>query len=115
MSYNSFGNLFRFTTFGESHGPAIGCIVDGVPPNIRLIEEDIQKSLDKRKPGKSKYTTQRKEPDKVKILSGVFNGLTTGTPISLIIENIDSKSKYLKKPDNCIKTPLFEAVYSILL
>ncbi len=93
MSYNSFGNLFRFTTFGESHGPAIGCIVDGVPPNISLIEEDIQKSLDKRKPGQSKYTTQRKEPDKVKILSGVFNGLTTGTPISLIIENIDSKSK----------------------
>jgi|TARA_B100001094_G_C18078211_1_gene743763 chorismate synthase len=93
MSYNTFGNLFRFTTFGESHGPAIGCIVDGVPPRIPLIEDDIQKWLDKRKPGQSKYTTQRKEPDKVRILSGVLDNLTTGTPISLLIENIDSKSK----------------------
>jgi len=93
MSYNSFGHLFRFTTWGESHGEAIGCVIDGVPPNISLTEKDIQVHLDKRKPAQSKYTTQRKESDRVKILSGVFEGVTTGTPISLIIENEDQRSK----------------------
>ncbi len=93
MSYNTFGQLFRFTTFGESHGPSIGCIVDGTPPGINLSEEDIQYLLDKRRPGASKVTTQRKEPDKIKILSGVFEGKTTGTPIGLVIENIDTRSK----------------------
>ena len=93
MSYNTFGQLFRFTTFGESHGPSIGCIVDGTPPGINLNEQDIQYLLDKRRPGASKVTTQRKEPDKIKILSGVFEGKTTGTPIGLVIENIDTRSK----------------------
>ena len=93
MSFNTFGKLFRFTTWGESHGPAIGCIVDGCPPNINLKEQDIQIELDKRKPGQSKFTTQRKEDDKVQILSGVFEGKTTGTPISLIIYNKDMRSK----------------------
>jgi len=93
MSSNTFGTLFRFTTFGESHGPAIGCVVDGTPPGIKLTEADIQVFLDKRKPGQSKYTTQRREPDAVKILSGVFNGVTTGTPIGLLIENVDQRSK----------------------
>jgi chorismate synthase len=93
MSSNTFGTLFRFTTFGESHGPAIGCIVDGVPPLINLSEADIQVFLEKRKPGTSKYTTQRHEPDAVKIMSGVFEGVTTGTPIGLMIENIDARSK----------------------
>ncbi len=91
--FNSFGHLFRFTTWGESHGPAIGCVVDGVPPGIKLSEADIQPWLDRRKPGQSKFTTQRKEEDKVEILSGVFEGLTTGTPISLIIHNMDARSK----------------------
>jgi chorismate synthase len=93
MSGNSFGHLFKFTTFGESHGPAIGCIVDGTPPNIDLDEQDIQIWLDKRKPGQSRFTTQRKEADTVKILSGVFEGKTTGTPIGLLIENTDQRSK----------------------
>ncbi len=93
MSSNTFGTLFRFTTFGESHGPAIGCVVDGVPPLIPLNEADIQVWLDKRKPGQSKYTTQRREPDAVRILSGVFEGKTTGTPIGLLIENVDARSK----------------------
>jgi len=93
MSFNTFGKQFRFTTWGESHGPAIGCVVDGCPPNINLKEQDIQLELDKRKPGQSKFTTQRKEDDKVQILSGVFEGKTTGTPISLIIYNQDMKSK----------------------
>ena len=93
MSHNSFGHLFRFTTFGESHGPAIGCVVDGTPPGIPLTEADIQIDLNKRRPGQSKYTTQRQEPDTVKILSGVFKGVTTGTPIGLMIENIDQRSK----------------------
>ena len=93
MSFNTFGKLFRFTTWGESHGPAIGCIVDGCPPNINLKEQDIQIELDKRKPGQSKFTTQRKEDDKVQILSGLFEGKTTGTPISLIIYNKDMRSK----------------------
>ena len=93
MSFNTFGTLFRFTTFGESHGPAIGCVVDGVPPRIPLREADIQVWLDKRRPGQSKYTTQRQEPDTVRILSGVFDGMTTGTPIGLLIENVDARSK----------------------
>jgi len=93
MSFNTFGKLFRFTTWGESHGPAIGCIVDGCPPNIQLKEHDIQIELNKRRPGQSKFTTQRKESDKVQILSGVFDGRTTGTPISLIIYNKDMKSR----------------------
>ncbi len=93
MSFNTFGKLFRFTTWGESHGPALGCVVDGCPPNIDLNEKDIQKELDRRKPGQSKFVTQRKESDKVQILSGVFGGKTTGTPISLIIYNEDQKSK----------------------
>jgi chorismate synthase len=93
MSFNTFGKLFRFTTWGESHGPAIGCIVDGCPPNVNLKEQDIQVELNKRKPGQSKFTTQRKEDDKVQILSGVFEGKTTGTPISLIIYNQDMRTK----------------------
>ncbi len=93
MSFNTFGRLFRFTSWGESHGPAIGCTVDGVPPRIELCEADIQRYLDERRPGQSKYTTQRREPDTVKILSGVFEGQTTGTPIQLMIENVDQRSK----------------------
>jgi chorismate synthase len=93
MSHNSFGQLFRVTTWGESHGPAIGCVVDGAPPGIALSETDIQPFLDKRRPGQSKFTTQRQEPDQVKILSGTYEGRTTGTPISLLIENIDQRSK----------------------
>jgi len=93
MSGNTFGHLFRFTTFGESHGPAIGCIVDGTPPNIALSEADIQQWLDKRRPGQSRFTTQRQEADAVKILSGVYEGVTTGTPIGLLIENTDARSK----------------------
>ena len=93
MSRNSFGHLFRFTTWGESHGPAIGAVVDGCPPGLALTEADIQPFLDKRRPGTSKYTTQRQEPDAVRILSGVFEGKTTGTPISLMIDNVDQRSK----------------------
>ena len=93
MSFNTFGKIFRFTTWGESHGPAIGCIVDGCPPNILLSEKDIQSDMDRRKPGSSKFTSQRKEDDKVQILSGVFKGKTTGTPISMIIYNKDAKSR----------------------
>ena len=93
MSHNTFGHLFRFTTFGESHGPALGCVVDGCPPGLSLSEADIQVHLDKRRPGQSKYTTQRQEPDQIKILSGVFDGVTTGTSIGLLIENVDQRSK----------------------
>ena len=93
MSFNTFGKIFRFTTWGESHGPAIGCIVDGCPPNIPISEKEIQKDMDKRRPGQSKFTTQRKESDKVSILSGVFQGRTTGTPISMIIYNEDKRSR----------------------
>ena len=93
MSFNTFGRLFRVTTWGESHGSAIGATIDGCPPGIELTEKDIQPWLDKRRPGQSKYTTQRKESDAVKIYSGTFEGLTTGTPIQLIIENQDQKSK----------------------
>ena len=93
MSYNSFGRVFRFSTWGESHGPALGAVVDGCPPGLPLSEADIQPFLDKRKPGTSRFTTQRQEPDAVKILSGVFEGRTTGTPISLMIENVNQRSK----------------------
>src|ERR1700681_4342734 len=99
MSHNSFGHLFRVTTFGESHGPAIGCVVDGCPPGIALTEADIQVCLDRRKPGQSKFVSQRKEPDTVRILSGVFQDdrraeqVTTGTPIALLIENVDARAK----------------------
>src|ERR1041385_7318505 len=99
MSFNTFGHLFRVTTFGESHGPAIGCIVDGCPPGILLTESDIQPWLNRRKPGQSKFVSQRKEPDSVRILSGVFQDermpgqVTTGTPIALLIENVDARSK----------------------
>src|ERR1700759_2995818 len=99
MSFNTFGHMFRVTTFGESHGPALGCVVDGCPPGIPLAESDIQVELDRRRPGQSKFVTQRKEPDHVRILSGVFQDermpeqVTTGTPIALLIENVDAKSK----------------------
>jgi chorismate synthase len=93
VSYNSFGHIFRFTTWGESHGPALGAIVDGCPPGLPLSEADIQPFLDKRRPGTSRFTTQRQEADAVRILSGVFDGRTTGTPISLMIENTDQRSK----------------------
>jgi len=99
MSFNTFGHMFRFTSFGESHGAAIGCVVDGCPPHIPLKAEDIQKYLDKRRPGQSRFTTQRQEPDAVKIMSGVFTDeetdeqVTTGTPIMLMIENVDQRTK----------------------
>ena len=93
MSWNSFGRVFRFSTWGESHGPAIGAVVDGCPPGLNLSEDNIQPFLDKRRPGTSKYTTQRQEADQVRILSGVFDGKTTGTPTSLMIENTDQRSK----------------------
>jgi chorismate synthase len=99
MSFNTFGHMFRVTTFGESHGPAIGCVVDGCPPGIPLTEADIQPYLDKRRPGQSRFTTQRQEPDTVRILSGVFQDertgaqVTTGTPIGLIIDNVDQRSR----------------------
>ena len=93
MAGNTFGKIFKVTTFGESHGKALGCIIDGCPPNLKINESDIQTDLDRRKPGQSKYTTQRKEDDKIEILSGVFNGLTTGTPIALLIYNKDHKTK----------------------
>jgi len=93
MAGNAFGTVFRFATFGESHGPAIGCMIDGVPPRVPLTEADIQPFLDKRRPGQSRHTTQRREPDTVKILSGTFEGMTTGTPVGLLIENVDQRSK----------------------
>jgi chorismate synthase len=98
MSHNTFGHLFRVTTFGESHGVAIGCVIDGTPPRIPLTAADIQRDLDRRRPGQSRFTTQRREPDEVKILSGVFDDadgrqVTTGTPIALVIENVDQRSR----------------------
>ena len=93
MSHNTFGHLFRVTTWGESHGPAIGCVVDGCPPRIALSEADIQPWLDRRRPGQSRFTTQRQEPDQVRILSGVFDGVTTGTPIAMQIDNVDQRSR----------------------
>jgi chorismate synthase len=93
MSFNTFGRLFRVTTWGESHGPAIGCVVDGCPPGVALSEADLQADLDRRKPGGSRFVTQRREPDEAKILSGVFEGVTTGTPIAVMIVNVDQRSK----------------------
>lgn len=93
MSFNTFGRVLRFTSFGESHGPAIGAVVDGCPPGLALSEADIQPFLDQRRPGTSRFTTQRQEPDAVRILSGVFDGRTTGTPIGLLIDNVDQRSK----------------------
>src|SRR5450755_4775113 len=99
MSFNTFGHMFRVTTFGESHGVAIGCVVDGCPPRLQLTAEDIQHDLDRRRPGQSRFTTQRREPDEVRILSGVMRDdatgldVTTGTPIALMIENVDQRSK----------------------
>ncbi|WP_066725442.1 chorismate synthase [Sphingomonas pituitosa] len=93
MSFNSFGRVFRFTTWGESHGPALGAVVDGCPPGLNLSEADLQPFLDRRRPGQSRFTTQRQEPDQVRILSGVFEGRTTGTPIALHIDNVDQRSK----------------------
>ena len=93
MSVNKFGRILNFTTWGESHGSAIGCVIDGVPPLINLSEEDIQIWLDRRKPGQSRFTSQRKEPDKVEILSGIFENKTTGAPLSLVIKNIDARSR----------------------
>ena len=97
MSGNSFGKLFTVTSFGESHGPALGCIIDGCPPGLELSEADMQRDLDRRKPGTSRHTTQRREADEVRILSGVFEGKTTGTPIGLLIENTDQRSKDYSK------------------
>ncbi|MFY0991436.1 chorismate synthase [Halomonas sp. C05BenzN] len=97
MSGNTFGKLFTVTTFGESHGPALGAIVDGCPPGLPLTEEDLQRDLDRRRPGSSRHTTQRREPDRVRILSGVFEGVTTGTPIGLLIENTDQRSRDYSK------------------
>ncbi len=97
MSGNTFGRVFTVTTFGESHGPALGCIVDGCPPGLEIAEADIQKDLDRRRPGTSRHTTQRREPDEVRILSGVFEGRTTGTPIGLLIENLDQRSRDYEK------------------
>ncbi len=93
MSHNTFGHLFRVTTWGESHGPALGCVIDGCPPGVALSEDDIQWAMDRRKPGGSRFVTQRREADEAKILSGVFEGVTTGTPISILIENTDQRSK----------------------
>ena len=97
MSGNTIGKLFSLTTFGESHGPAIGGVVDGCPPGMALCEADMQKDLERRRPGKSRHTTQRKEPDEVRILSGVFEGVTTGTPIGLLVENVDHRSRDYSK------------------
>jgi len=97
MSGNSIGRLFTVTTFGESHGPALGGVVDGCPPGLALCEADLQKDLDRRRPGRSRHTTQRKEPDEVRILSGVMDGVTTGTPIGLLVENVDQRSRDYEK------------------
>src|SRR5512140_3320211 len=92
MAGNTFGQLFTVTTFGESHGPALGCVVDGCPPGLELAEQDIQRDVERRRSGTSRYTSQRREPDQVRILSGVFEGRTTGTPIGLLVENTDQRS-----------------------
>jgi chorismate synthase len=92
MAGDTYGRLFTVTTFGESHGPAMGCVVDGCPPGLALTESDIQKDLERRRPGRSRHVTQRQEPDQVKILSGVFDGRTTGTAIGLLVENVDHRS-----------------------
>ena len=118
MSHNSFGHFFRFTTWGESHGPALGCVVDGCPPLIPLSEADIQSYLDKRRPGQSRYTTQRREPDQIKILSGVMvdeDGVqkTTGTPISLMIENVDQRSKDYSEIKNTYRPGHADYTYDV--
>ena len=97
MSGNTLGKLFTVTSFGESHGPALGCVVDGCPPGLELCESDMQRDLDRRKPGQSRFTTQRREDDAINILSGVFEGKTTGTPIGLLIHNKDQRSKDYSK------------------
>lgn len=112
MAGNSWGRLFVVTTFGESHGPALGAIVDGCPPGLELSEEDIQKELDRRRPGKSRHTTQRREPDQVRILSGVFEGKTTGTPIGLLIENVDQRSKDYAEIADCFRPGHADYVYT---
>ena len=100
MAGNTIGRMFSLTTFGESHGPALGGVVDGCPPGLALSEAAMQKDLERRRPGKSRHTTQRKEPDEVRILSGVFEGVTTGTPIGLLVENVDQRSRdYTKIKD----------------
>ena len=114
MSFNTFGKIFRFTTWGESHGPAIGCVIDGCPPNIPLTESDIQADMDRRRPGQSKFTTQRKEPDKAIILSGVFEGKTTGTPISIIIYNEDKKSRDYESIKNKFRLPRSTSIHVFL-
>src|SRR6201986_2205728 len=103
VSSNSFGKLFTVTTFGESHGPAIGCVIDGCPPGMELSESDIQPDLDRRKPGTSRHVTQRREDDLVEILSGVYEGRTTGTPIALLIRNVDQKPKDYAKIANSFR------------
>ena len=105
MAHNSFGNLLKFTTWGESHGEAIGCVVDGFPSGITIDTKFIQTKLNLRKPGQSKFTTQRKEKDEVKILSGVFEGKTTGTPIQLMIKNVDQRSKDYSKISSSFRHP----------
>ncbi|WP_201840783.1 chorismate synthase [Microvirga zambiensis] len=119
MSHNTFGHLFRVTTFGESHGPALGCVVDGCPPMIPLEAEEIQGELDRRRPGQSRFTTQRQEPDQVKILSGVFTDertgrqVTTGTPIALLIENVDQRSKDYSEIKNSYRPGHADFTYDV--
>src|SRR5690625_4998361 len=112
MSGNTFGKLFTVTTFGESHGPALGAIVDGCPPGLPLSEADLQRDLDRRRPGTSRHTTQRREPDQVRILSGVFEGVTTGTPIGLLIENTDQRDRKSTRL-NSIHVALSYAVFCL--
>ncbi len=112
MSGNSFGKLFTVSTFGESHGPALGCVVDGCPPGIELCEADLQEDLDRRKPGTSRHTTQRREADEVRILSGIFEGRTTGTPIGLLIENTDQRSKDYANIEETFRPAHADYVYS---
>lgn len=112
MSGNTYGKLFTVTTFGESHGPALGCIIDGCPPGIELTEADLQRDLDRRKPGTSRHTTQRREADEVKILSGVFEGKTTGTPIGLLIQNTDQRSKDYSNIEETFRPAHADYVYT---
>src|SRR3712207_4253895 len=119
MSHNTFGHLFRVTTFGESHGPALGCVIDGCPPMIPLEAAEIQAELDRRRPGQSRFTTQRQEPDQVKILSGVFTDertgrqVTTGTPIALMIENVDQRSKDYSEIKNSYRPGHADYTYDV--
>ena len=112
MAGNSIGQLFRVTTFGESHGLSLGCVVDGCPPGMALGEEDLQVDLDRRRPGSSRYTTQRREPDQVQIVSGVFRGVTTGTPIGLLIENLDQRSRDYASIENLVRPGHADYTYS---